>query len=72
MEPVQYVLVPRRVARNVAADPVAFWLGRVDVDTRPAHKSRFLRWMAWLNQQPGWLGVTPRDLLELPKKLYVK
>jgi len=52
-----------RVARNVPEDPVGFWLGRVDVDTRPAHKSHFLRWMGWLNQQPGWLGVTPRDLL---------
>jgi len=59
----QSVVQQRRVARNVAEDPVGFWLSRVDVDTRPAHKSHFLRWMGWLNHQPGWDGVTPRDLL---------
>ncbi len=54
----QSVVQQRRVARNVAEDPVGFWLSRVDVDTRPAHKSHFLRWIGWLNHQPCWDGVT--------------
>jgi hypothetical protein len=51
------------VAARVPEDPVAFWLGRLDLDTQKAAKSHFNRWMRWLNKQPSWEKATPRDLL---------
>jgi hypothetical protein len=53
----------RRVAARVPEDPVNFWLSRLDEDTRKVNRSHLNRWMRWLNRQPGWEQVTPRDLL---------
>jgi hypothetical protein len=55
--------VVQRLAARVPEDPVEFWLGRLDSDTRAAHRSHFERWMKWLHRQPGWADVTPRELL---------
>lgn len=59
--------MPQRVVQRLAAkvpdDPLGFWLGRLDDDTEPAHRSHFQRWMKWLHTQPGWADVTPRELL---------
>jgi hypothetical protein len=52
-----------RVAARVPEDPVSFWLGRLDADTQKANRSQFNRWMKWLNRQPNWETVTPRDLI---------
>ncbi len=57
------VRVVQRLAGRVPEDPVGFWLGRVDVDTRRGHRPHFARWMRWLRGQPGWEAVTPRELL---------
>jgi hypothetical protein len=55
--------VVQRLAAKVPEDPLEFWLGRLDDDTEPAHRSHFERWMKWLHTQPGWADVTPRELL---------
>lgn len=61
MPPAQRVV--QRLAEKVPADPVDFWLGRLDVDTRAAHRSHLLRFIRWLRKQPGCSDATPRDLL---------
>ena len=48
---------------RVAEDPEAFWLRRLDVDTRKAARICFRRWMRWLNQQKGWEGVNAKELV---------
>lgn len=53
----------QRVAARIPSDPVAFWLERLDQNTRPANRSHLDRWMKWLQTQPGWEHVTPRELL---------
>lgn len=55
--------VTQRVAARIPEDPLGFWLGRLDEDTKRANRSHFNRWMLWLNKQPAWEGATPRDLL---------
>jgi hypothetical protein len=51
------------VAARIPEDPLAFWLDRLDQDTRAANRSHFTRWMNWLRKQPEWEAVTPRELL---------
>jgi hypothetical protein len=53
----------QRVAARIPSDPVAFWLERLDQNTRPANRSHLERWIRWLRNQPGWEQVTPRELL---------
>jgi hypothetical protein len=53
----------QRVAARIPYDPVAFWLERLDQNTRPANRSHLERWIKWLRTQPGWEQVTPRELL---------
>jgi len=53
----------QRVAARIPSDPVAFWLERLDQNTRPANRSHLERWIKWLRSQPGWEQVTPRELL---------
>lgn len=48
---------------RVPEDPKGFWLARLDADTRLANESHFGRWMRWLDTEPGWESVTPRELL---------
>ncbi|MGA2785573.1 MAG: hypothetical protein ABSF09_12825, partial [Candidatus Bathyarchaeia archaeon] len=57
------VQIAKRLVENIPADPVAFWLARLDADTRPANHSHFERWLRWLQKQPNWEYVTARDLL---------
>ena len=60
---VQQAQVLGKKAAKVSEDPVGLWLSRLDLDTRPANRSHFQRWMKWLNVQPAWEDVTPRELL---------
>ena len=53
----------QRVGAKVPEDPVAFWLSRLDEDTRPANQSHLDRFMTWIHTQPGWEKATPKDLL---------
>jgi hypothetical protein len=53
----------QRIASRIPENPVQFWLGRLDDDTRKANQSHFNRWMKWLHTQPDWETVTDRDLL---------
>ncbi|MGD0424718.1 MAG: hypothetical protein ABSA92_14865 [Candidatus Bathyarchaeia archaeon] len=51
-------LVLKRVSSRIPADPVAFWLSRLDPASRAANFSHFKRWMTWLNKQDGWKTVS--------------
>lgn len=53
----------QRVAARIPSDPVAFWLERLDENTRPSNRSHLERWMNWLRKQPGWEQVAARDVL---------
>lgn len=53
----------RRLVENLPVDPVAFWLGYVDPVTQPTYRRLLKRWLRWLNAQPGWEGLGPRDVL---------
>ena len=52
-----------RMADRIPKDPVEFWLSRLDADMRRTNRSHLLRWMLYVNKQPGWENATPRDLL---------
>jgi len=52
-----------RSPSGVPRDPVGFWLSRLDDRTRPANMSHLNRWLRWLQRQPGWSGVSARDLV---------
>jgi len=51
------------VSRRVRDDPLGFWLSRMRPRSRICYRSDFKQFMTWLNQQPGWVGVGPRELL---------
>jgi hypothetical protein len=53
----------QRVAARIPEDPLAFWLDRLDQDTRAANRSHFTRWMDRLGKQAEWEAVTPRELM---------
>lgn len=57
------VVVRGRSVENLPADPVAFWLGRLDVASVPVARNTFNRWMRWLHTKPSYETVSPRDLL---------
>ena len=63
MSSVRVVHQRGRLAASVPEDPVKFWLGRLDPDTRPANRSHLDRWMRWLHRQSGWEHVTAREVL---------
>jgi len=51
------------MAARIPEDPLAFWLERLDPESRPANQSHFNRWMNWLHKQASWENATPRELL---------
>jgi hypothetical protein len=48
---------------NIHDDPVAYYLSRLAPDNTAHATSQLRLFFAWLNQQDGWVGVTPRQLL---------
>lgn len=50
-------------SRRVREDPLGFWLSRMRPRSRVCYRSDFKQFMMWLNQQPRWVGVGPRELL---------
>jgi hypothetical protein len=53
----------QRAPGRVVEDPVAFWLGRLDPETRGPDRTNLERFMRWVHRQPGWETASPRDLL---------
>jgi hypothetical protein len=54
---------PVRRVVNIHDDPVGYYLSRLAPDNTAHAASQLRLFFAWLNQQDGWVGVTPRQLL---------
>lgn len=55
--------VLQRTVERVSQDPVGFWLSRMDPISHAGLKSNLNGWMRWLHKQPGWEGISERELL---------
>lgn len=56
--------------RTVHADPVAFWLSRLELGTAKNVRGDLRRFMQWLHRQPGWEDMDERGLLERQMESY--
>jgi len=54
---------PVRRVVNIHDDPIVYYLSRLAPDNTAHAASQLRLFFAWLNQQDGWVGVTPRQLL---------
>jgi hypothetical protein len=54
---------PVRRVVSIHENPVAYYLSRLAPDNTHHAESQLRLFFGWLNQQDGWVGVTPRQLL---------
>lgn len=50
--------------RRIQADPVGFWLSRLEETTRRNVRGDLDRFIRWLHTQPDWVSVDARSLLQ--------